>query len=95
MPCPPEYPPHQLKWEFYKQNISSIVNRVPIYNNADQVSALLNKTELINKFKGVFFMPNFINFSNDLIVGPAGHSFEKMFFLKMPATGIPLNINLP
>lgn len=93
--CPAEYPPHQLKWEFYRQNISSVVNRVPIYNNADQVSALLNKTELINKFKGVFFMPNFINFSNDLIVGPAGHSFEKMFFLKMPATGIPLNINLP
>lgn len=93
--CPAPYPTEPIKWEFYKQTISPVVNTVTINNNAVQVGALLNKTELINKFKGVFFMPNFINFSNDLTVGPAGHSFENMFFLKMPATGIPLNINLP
>lgn len=93
--CPAPYPPEPIKWEFYTQTISPIVNTYSIHNNADQVGALLSKTELINKFKGVFFMPNFINFSNDLTRGPAGHSFENMFFIKMPATGIPLNINLP
>lgn len=93
--CPVPYPAEPIKWEFYTQTISPIANTYSIYNNADQVGALLSKTELINKFKGVFFMPNFINFSNDLTRGPAGHSFENMFFIKMPATGIPLNINLP
>ena len=93
--CPPSFPTEPIKWEFYTQTISPIANTYSIHNNADQVGALLSKTELINKFKGVFFMPNFINFSNDLTRGPAGHSFENMFFIKMPATGIPLNINLP
>lgn len=93
--CPVPYPAEPIKWEFYTQTISPVANTYSIHNNADQVGALLNKTELINKFKGVFFMPNFINFSNDLTRGPAGHSFENMFFIKMPATGIPLNINLP
>lgn len=93
--CPPSFPTEPIKWEFYTQTISPITNTYSIHNNADQVGALLGKTELINKFKGVFFMPNFINFSNDLTIGPPGHSFENMFFIKMPATGIPLNINLP
>lgn len=64
-------------------------------NTSPQVKDLLKNTDLINKFKGVFFMPNFINFTNDLITGDTTTPFADMLYLKMDATGIPLNISLP
>lgn len=93
--CPPEDTPFALLWLFYSKKPSPITNFTKINNTSDQVKALLNNTELINKFKGVFFLPNFINFSNNLTLGSVSSHFTGMLYFKMDATGIPLNLSLP
>lgn len=93
--CPASGPDYYLEWGFYNQKPDPITNIKKVNNSSEQIKTLLSDTALINKFKGVFFMPNFINFSSNLEVGASGSSFKDMFFIKIDATGIPLNINLP
>ena len=87
--------PFYFRWEYYSQAIAPTIYTKEISNFTSEIKKLVDKTEFINKFQGIFFLPNFINFYNDLVLAPPTSFFKDMLMLKIGASGIGINLSLP
>ena len=94
-PYPPEPPLFLFQWPVSSYSLSPTILSKQLSNSISEIKKLTINPKLINKFKGIFFMPHFINFFNNFEIGKSPSLFDKMLFLKIPASGIGISLSLP